>query len=117
MVASDGGIFAFGDARFHGSTGGRSLAAPVNGIAATPAGTGYWLVGSDGAVFAFGDAQDFGSADAGGVPLSRIATTSDGRGYRMAAADGRVFSFGSAGSGVTAPMSLTSPVVAMANTP
>jgi len=29
LVASDGGVFSFGDARFHGSTGAISLAAPV----------------------------------------------------------------------------------------
>jgi hypothetical protein len=34
MVASDGGIFSFGDAVFSGSMGGQSLNAPVVGIAA-----------------------------------------------------------------------------------
>ncbi len=29
LVASDGGIFAFGDARFYGSTGGVSLRQPI----------------------------------------------------------------------------------------
>ena len=32
-VASDGGIFAFGDAQFHGSMGGEPLNKPVVGIA------------------------------------------------------------------------------------
>ena len=32
-VASDGGIFAFGDATFQGSMGGKPLNAPVVGIA------------------------------------------------------------------------------------
>jgi hypothetical protein len=54
LVASDGGIFAFGDAGFHGSTGGISLNKPVVGMAATPDGNGYWLVASDGGIFAFG---------------------------------------------------------------
>ena len=35
-VASDGGIFAFGDAAFYGSMGGRPLTAPIVGMAATP---------------------------------------------------------------------------------
>jgi hypothetical protein len=52
MVASDGGIFAFGDAPFHGSTGGDNLVSPVVGMGATPA--GYWLTASDGGVFSFG---------------------------------------------------------------
>jgi hypothetical protein len=32
-VASDGGIFAFGDAPFYGSMGGQRIDAPVVGIA------------------------------------------------------------------------------------
>ena len=35
-VASDGGIFAFGDAGYYGSMGGQPLAKPVVGIASTP---------------------------------------------------------------------------------
>ena len=60
-VASDGGVFAFGDAGFYGSMGGKSLNAPVVGITATPDGKGYWEVASDGGVFAFGDAGFYGS--------------------------------------------------------
>jgi hypothetical protein len=36
MVASDGGIFAFGDAEFDGSMGGALLHAPIVGIATSP---------------------------------------------------------------------------------
>src|SRR5438132_8514177 len=42
LVASDGGIFSFGGARFAGSTGGLRLNSPVVGMAATPTGRGYW---------------------------------------------------------------------------
>jgi hypothetical protein len=52
-VASDGGIFNYGDARFFGSTGGTPLTKPIVGMASTPDGGGYWLVGSDGGIFAF----------------------------------------------------------------
>ncbi len=45
LVASDGGIFAFGDARFDGSMGGTPLNAPIVGMAPTPDGGGYWLAG------------------------------------------------------------------------
>jgi hypothetical protein len=38
-VASDGGIFTFGDANFHGSMGGQHLNKPMVGIAAPPAQT------------------------------------------------------------------------------
>jgi hypothetical protein len=60
-VASDGGIFSFGDAAFWGSTGSLTLARPIVGMAATPGGHGYWLVGSDGGLFAFGNAPFRGS--------------------------------------------------------
>ena len=53
VVASDGGIFSYGDAQFYGSTGGMRLNQPVVGMAATPTGRGYWLVASDGGVFSF----------------------------------------------------------------
>jgi hypothetical protein len=60
-VATDGGIFTFGDASFKGSTGAMTLAQPIVGMAPTPSGQGYWLVAADGGVFTFGDAQFFGS--------------------------------------------------------
>jgi hypothetical protein len=63
-VASDGGIFSFGDAAFFGSTGAMSLNKPIVGMEATPDGRGYWLVASDGGIFSFGDAAFFGSTGA-----------------------------------------------------
>ena len=75
-VASDGGIFAFGDAEFFGSTGAVSLNKPIVGMAATPTGNGYWLTASDGGIFAFGDATFHGST--GDIPLNKpiVAVTS-----------------------------------------
>jgi hypothetical protein len=67
LVASDGGIFSFGDAVFHGSMGNIQLNKPVDGMTATPSGNGYWLVASDGGIFSFGDAVFHGSM--GGTPL------------------------------------------------
>ncbi len=61
LVASDGGIFSFGDANFYGSTGSMTLNKPIVGMAATPDGKGYWLVASDGGIFSFGDAPYVGS--------------------------------------------------------
>jgi len=82
-VAADGGIFAFGDAAFHGSMGGQSLNRPVVGMSTTTGGQGYWLVASDGGMFAFGDAAFHGSM--GGQSLNRpvvgLAVTPDGGGY------------------------------------
>ena len=96
LVASDGGIFTFGDAGFYGSMGGKPLNQPVVGIAATPSGNGYWLVASDGGIFTFGDAGFYGSM--GGKPLNQpvvgIASTPSGNGYWLVASDGGIFSFG-----------------------
>src|SRR3546814_8877047 len=61
LVAADGGIFTFGDARFHGSTGAMKLNQPIVGMAPTPPGSGYWLVAADGGIFTFGDARFHGS--------------------------------------------------------
>jgi hypothetical protein len=120
LTASDGGVFAFGDAQFFGSTGAIRLNQPVVGMAATPSRDGYWLVASDGGVFAFGDAQFFGST--GGTRLNQpvvgMAPTVNGRGYWLTASDGGVFAFGDAVfRGSTGSIRLNSPVVGMAATP
>jgi hypothetical protein len=60
FVASDGGIFTYGQAPFDGSTGSLSLAAPVVGMAADNATNGYWMAAADGGVFTFGGATYFG---------------------------------------------------------
>ena len=36
LVAKDGGVFAFGDAQFYGSTGGTPLNAPIVGMTLDP---------------------------------------------------------------------------------
>ncbi|MGH9023770.1 MAG: hypothetical protein ACRDV9_11850, partial [Acidimicrobiia bacterium] len=92
MVASDGGIFAFGDARFSGSMGGKPLNAPVQSLVPDSDGTGYWLVASDGGVFAF-EAPFRGSM--GGAPLNRPVTgmVAFGDGYLMVGEDGGIFNF------------------------
>jgi hypothetical protein len=69
LVASDGGIFSFGDAGFLGSTGGIALVRPAVAMAPTPDGRGYWIAASDGGIFSFGDANFRGSE--GGVALNR----------------------------------------------
>jgi hypothetical protein len=99
LVAADGGVFAFGDARFHGSTAAIDLNAPVVGIAATPSGRGYWLVAGDGGVFNFGDAVFYGSTgdEVLNEPVVSMIPTPTGRGYWLVARDGGVFTFGDAG--------------------
>ncbi len=61
MVASDGGLFTYGDASFLGLAGSLPLNKPVVGMAATPDGGGYWLVATDGGIFNYGDANFYGS--------------------------------------------------------
>ena len=59
LVASDGGIFAFGDAPFRGSMGATHLAKPVVGMVRY--GNGYLMAGSDGGVFDFSSLPFLGS--------------------------------------------------------
>ena len=109
LVGSDGGIFNFGSAQFHGSTGGMRLQRPVVGITPTADRGGYWLVASDGGIFAFGDSGFFGSIPGAGLhpagsglpnslnaPIVGMVPSSDGGGYFMVASDGGVFAFGDA---------------------
>jgi len=120
LTATDGGVFAFGDAGFHGSMANRALDRPIVGMASTSDGKGYWLVGADGGVFAFGDAGFYGSM--GGhvldQPVVGIAATRDGGGYWLVAADGGVFAFGDATfRGSTGATPLHRPIVGIAPTP
>ena len=120
FVASDGGIFDYGDATFWGSAGSLHLNAPVVGMAVTPSTNGYWMVASDGGIFNYGDARFFGSM--GGQHLNKpivgMASTADGNGYWMVAADGGIFNFGNAPFfGSTGSMRLNKPIVGMAATP
>jgi YVTN family beta-propeller protein len=109
LVGSDGGIFTFGSAVFHGSTGNLKLQRPVVGITPTTDEGGYWLVASDGGIFSFGDSGFYGSipglglAPAGttapkrlNAPIVGMVPSQSGNGYFMVASDGGVFAFGDA---------------------
>jgi hypothetical protein len=110
LVGSDGGIFTYGSAQFHGSTGNLALQRPVVGITLSADRGGYWLVAADGGIFTFGDASFFGSipglgiapAGSGGggrtlnAPIVGMVPSANGGGYFMVAADGGVFAFGDA---------------------
>ena len=120
LVASDGGIFNYGDATFYGSTGAMHLNKPIVGMTATPDGKGYWLVASDGGIFSYGDAQFYGST--GSIHLNKpivgMAATTDGKGYWLVASDGGIFNYGDAGFyGSTGAIHLNMPIVGMAPTP
>ena len=88
LVASDGGLFTYGDGEYRGGRGGQPLARPIVGMAGT--GGGYYLVASDGGIFTYGDAPYLGSAGAtklaapivgmAAVPLEARAALVDYRG-------------------------------------
>ena len=109
LYGESGKVVPFGDATWFGdgsSIHHRSESWPpygsfieyFSGIASTPDGGGYWLVGIDGGVFAYGDAAFYGSMGAQHViaPVDGIARTSDGHGYWLVSYDGGVFAFGDA---------------------
>jgi hypothetical protein len=106
LLASDGGVFSFGDARFHGSTGNLHLNSPVISMAAAPSGAGYWLVASDGGIFSFG-VPFYGSVPGLGLchPASgtQIRPSLTGHGYFVVARSGQVFGFGDAKAGDSTP--------------
>jgi hypothetical protein len=97
MVATDGGVFAFGDARFEGSCpgmGGCSGAAVS--VVPDATGNGYWLITQTGSVYAFGDAPFYGSPGNQGSPVTSAVRTADGHGYWVLLANGAVFAYGDA---------------------
>ncbi|MDA8342981.1 MAG: hypothetical protein M0007_12255 [Actinomycetota bacterium] len=119
LMAKDGGVFAFGNAGYHGSMGGHALNAPIVGGARTPSSNGYWEVAADGGIFTFGDAGYFGSM--GGkhlnAPIVGMAATPDGQGYWEVASDGGIFAFGDAVfRGSMGGKHLNAPIVGMAAT-
>ncbi len=109
LVAGDGGVFTFGQARFFGSTGSLRLQRPVVGMTVTADRGGYWMVARDGGLFAFGDATFHGSIPGLGIgpagsgtphalsgPIVTMVASPTGRGYLLVGADGGVFAFGDA---------------------
>ncbi len=118
-VASDGGIFSFGNAGFYGSAGSLHLVKPIVGMTPTRSRGGYWLVASDGGIFGYGDATFDGSM--GGKPLNKpivgMAATPDGGGYWLVASDGGIFGYGDATFyGSMGGKPLNKPIVGMAST-
>ena len=117
--AADGGVFSFGNAQFHGSTGGMVLNKPVVAMASTHDANGYWEVASDGGVFSFGDAPFYGST--GSIRLNKpmvgMAATPDGGGYWLVASDGGIFAYGDAQFyGSTGSLKLNKPIIGMVPT-
>ena len=115
LVASDGGIFSYGDAPFYGSMGGTPLNKPIVGMAVDQKTGGYWLVASDGGIFAF-NAPFWGSTGSLRLnkPIVGMATDLATGGYWLVASDGGIFAFNTPFWGSTGSLRLNKPVVGMA---
>ena len=95
LVASDGGIFSFGDARFFGSAGGTHLNQPVVTLVPAPDGSGYTLFAADGGEFNYGTRYETNRI-VSSSPIVSAEATPDGLGYWEMAADGSVYALGDA---------------------
>ncbi len=97
MVASDGGVFTFGDARFAGSCPGiGGCAGAAVAVMPDASGNGYWVVTATGNVYSFGDATYFGGPGNQGSLVTSAVRTPDGQGYWILFANGTVAGFGDA---------------------
>jgi len=97
MVASDGGVFAFGDAKFEGSCPGiGGCSGPAVAVVPDASGNGYWLVTATGHVYTFGDASYYGSPGQQSTAVTSAVRTADGKGYWILLANGTVDAYGDA---------------------
>jgi Peptidase A4 family len=102
MVASDGGVFAFGDAHFAGSCPGiGGCSGKAVAVMPDASGNGYWLVTSTGSIYTFGDAPYFGAPGHGTV--TSAVPSPDGSGYQVLLANGQVYSYGDAAAAGSPP--------------
>ena len=111
LVASDGAVFAFGDAVYHGSVTADPAAAasarahPIVALEVANGG-GYYEIDDAGTVWAYGATHNshgahIASFDCGCTPRAPVraaAVTVDGTGVWLAGADGGVFAVPSTGS-------------------
>ncbi len=103
LVAADGGVFAFGDAKFEGSCPGIggcfSNGTGIADVMTDGTGNGYWVVSFGGDVHAFGDAVNYGGP-ASHLPYATEVrsgvSTPDGNGYWILFSDGEIYSYGDA---------------------
>jgi hypothetical protein len=93
LVAADGGVFAFGDAPFHGSLGGTG--ASVVAITGHPNSSTYTLLHADGRLTWF--AAGTGQTIPGTIPTYAVDLTTTKTGaYWVLGADGGVITYGTA---------------------
>jgi hypothetical protein len=118
VLTTLGGVYAFGQARHHGSLARSGVDAHGVQIRSSPTGAGYWILASNGRIYAFGDARSVTSKLApGGVDFW---PTPSGRGHWLLLPDGRVGAYGDADHFGDVPNLQTSwsePAVAIAGMP
>jgi hypothetical protein len=111
VLASNGGVFAYGGAKFKGSAVAyRCATCTITDMAVHPTGDYYWVLGSDGGVYGL-PADVPGTPFYGSVvgvingPAVGIAATPDGGGYWIVSDKGNVYAKGNAqfyGGGIPA---------------
>ena len=120
MVASDGGVFSFGDAKFEGSCPGiGGCAGQAVAVAPDASGDGYWVVTSTGNVYTFGDAAYYGAPGPQSSVITSMVRTPNGQGYWILDANGQVFPYGNAAGLGSVPPNTTgglNPATAIAAT-
>ena len=117
-VATNGGVYSFGDAKFYGSARSYSPPAPIVGMATDSATGGYWEVASNGGVYSF-NAPFYGSARSYSPPAPIVGMVTDSAtgGYWEVASNGGVYSFNAPFYGSARSYSPPAPIVGMAVTP
>jgi hypothetical protein len=123
MVGADGNVYAFGDAQYLGSAGGRLVPNETAvDIEPTPDFNGYWILANSGRVFAYGSAtKQSGGPTSFPLPNGERFTSISARpggGYWTFTDRGRVFAHGSAPhKGDMAGKPLNGPVLGSVATP
>ncbi len=112
LLGADGGMFAFGGARFFGRVQNCFADAGCSSIASTPTHDGYYVAGDGCTIIGRGNAHQLGTPPRVGIGAGcRIALAPFGIGYWLAASDGGVFACGDARfSGSAAGLPLQAPV-------
>ena len=116
LVAADGGIFSFGDARSTGPPAPSTSTSPSSAWPPPPTARATGWSPRDGGIFTFGDARFHGSTGAIHLnqPIVGMAATPDGQGYWLVARDGGIFTFGTARfHGSTGAVHLSRPIIGM----
>lgn len=120
LVASFGGLFNYGDARFYGSIAHLHLRTPTVAFAVTADDGGYYEVTRAGNVFAYGNARFYGSMAGHRIPpVVAFGIMPHDSGYWLVTTQGNVYRFGQAAfyGSVAARHVRTAPVTAFSPTP